>query len=374
MSGVSAILNWLRGVLRPGPGCYELLLVEETRHHGQVLLPILRDLHDAGVSWRLLIHPQHHDLETIRSQYGDHHRVRLLEESPWFRCAQLLAEVAASRPRSAWFLSPTHEGLWSLLTARVALAAGHVAITLHSARYYPSPRSFQPTIKGRFGLSVFWRILCPEPVVTLSESWTESLPQLFVSLSRVKCRVYSPLLAAATEPTSEKVKFFLPGPLVSECRDFDVLLDALERLPEDIPIEIVVAGSQSKLGPNDQVLLKLMEADTRFRLEMRDWFELEELTELAASCHFLLQMPDLDSTRVYTSSVQFFRNGLPRPLLAAWSESDFRYLDGRKLAEQMELAVDEVQSGAWEERVSEMRARSARIKTDNQNFLRELAN
>jgi hypothetical protein len=160
--------------------------------------------------------------------------------------------------------------------------------------------------------------------------------------------------------------------LVSECRDFNVLLDALEGLPSELPFEIVVGGSQARLGPNDQSLLRHIQADGRFRLEMRDWFGMEELTELAASCHYLLQMPDLDTTRVYTSSVQFFRNGLPRPLLAAWSESDLRYYDGRSLAEQMQLAVSEVQTGVWEERVSEMRRRKSTIKRENLSFLREL--
>ncbi|MCA9778389.1 MAG: hypothetical protein KC800_16795 [Candidatus Eremiobacteraeota bacterium] len=363
-------LNWLRGLLGLAPQTYQILLVEETRHHGQVLAPLLDDLNDAGVSWKLLVHPEHHDLGRFGNMPNSE-RVELLDESSWTRCAQLAREVLAHRPQAVWFLSPTHQGLVSYLTTR--LIARKVALTLHLGRFYPSPRSFQGTLKGKFGKFVFWNILRPDAVVTLGKNWLKELPSLFGSNSSIDFRRYQPLMEAPTLPESKKVRFFLPGPLLGEYRDFHVLLEALEQLPLSLPVEIVVGGAKTRLGPSDQGLLEFLNADSRVTIDLRDWFQLEELNELAASCHFLLQAPDLDSSRIYTSSIQSFRNGLPRPLLAAWEESDLQFSSGVELAERMELAVRQVRDGSWEKQVSQMRENSAMIRMENLSFLRELS-
>lgn len=350
----------------------DLLLFEQTVYHGQVLWPLLRDLDREGIRWRLILNAAHRDREYFERTFDAADNLIWFEPGSRFaslRC--LLASVARWRPKVLWFLSPDSGMTIDLILGCVL--ARRTVLTIHSQTDFPSPRGFRESRKGRLGRWFFWGLVRPEEIVVLGREWERALPELFALYPKVKSSVYQPLTELSElEPHGREARIFLSGPLLSQIRDFTILEEALDLLPPGISLKLVVGGSGRRGGPNDGSLCERLRLDSRVEVVMKDWLDYEELNCLIAGCHYILQVPDRDKSRVYTSSIQMPRYGLPRPLLGVDERADLPYSGVEGLVERLGQCVKEVQDGTWVQRILDRKARRSDTERANRGFLRSL--
>ncbi len=349
----------------------ELLLVEASTYHGQVLIPLLEQLDRSGDDWTLWLNEEHRDRDTVTARPEWLSRTVWLPASRWRGALLMARRLLSERSRAALLLSPCRDD--TVHFTLLALLHPNPAFLLHRVMEFPAPRAPQVGPLGAVYLAIFWALWSGKvKALTLAPRLARKLT------ARWSGQVYS-LGAGSKESVSwkslgrDRLRLFLPGPLFAQGKDLESLLEAHRLLRErGVEVTFVVAGGNLPHASTEESLLSLR-GDPMFEWRVAPWLCYSDFVSLASGCHGALQLPSRGPKEdELVTSVALLAEGLPRPLVTPlgagaalpWLE----YGNAAQMADRIESLAHLVQSGGWHELMpslvegaERLRAHSARV-------------
>lgn len=313
---------------------------------------MLEQMDQERLDWRLILNEEHRDRETVAARTDWLSRTTWLPASRWNGSLMFARRLLSERSRCALLMSPGRQDA-AYLTL-LALIHRNPVLLLHRLAEFPSPGARHVGPLGVVYTRVFWALwsgkvraltLAPRLARRLSQKWSGKSWSVGAGSQQT---------VPWTSLGRERLRLFLPGPLVGGGKDLAALVQA-HRLLKDrgVRVTFVVAGGRLPHGSTEESLLSFRD-DPMFEWRAAPWLSHGEFVSLASGCHGALQIPNLgnDEDELVTS-VALLAEGLPRPLitprgagaLLPWLE----YGDASQMADRIETLAHLVQSGGWHE-------------------------
>ena len=330
-----------------------VLIVELDVCHGQVTLPYVQKFLVSGWAVHLAMNLDNWHYQDFADIESPHFRlIPVRPARPIFQLRYLLS-LRIQRFKAILFPSPFAEAWIVWLT--LMLLHRRCLVLVHRLSLFPSP-TYQSQGGTRNRLVSLLMAALSFRLVFLSPGLAEVARASLARMLRTKVTHLVPLPRLDVKPnqpgTGSEVRFFLPGSLNPQNRNYALLMEVLAHSELPSRARFLAVGRSDEEHPEIPAALR---HHPQVELQVDGWTSEQQFLALAAGCHFLLPLDDRSSEfyGLGVSSAYFISLGLQIPLMGSqemnylWPYMQLKYETADEFLECIREAIRQVDAGLW---------------------------